>query len=63
MIDWNRHSYAAIKSKWGNFLRMRTIKSNGKWHITCLERESLIENLMKRLDEEMTKNFKESIGK
>lgn len=68
MLNWKRYSYAEVKKKWETFIRMRTKKTEGKpkaekWHITCLERESLIENLMSRLDEEMINNFKESIGK
>lgn len=68
MIAWNRYSYRDIKERWETFKAMRKKHHGGhsdteKWHITCLERESLIDNLMKRLDDEMTRNFEESIGK
>lgn len=68
MIRWKRYSYKEIKKKWDTFQNMRQKNHGGhsdteKWHITCLERESLIDNLISRLDEEMTRNFEESIGK
>jgi hypothetical protein len=55
MIKWNRFSLNQIKKKWEdfNFTRSypyKSIKTKCCTHITCLEREALINNLLKRLD-------------
>lgn len=56
MINWNRCSVDQIKQKWADFNFSRNYpykcvkKAQQKNHITCLERESLINNLLKRLD-------------
>lgn len=55
MINWKRMSHDKIKHKWMSFVLARKknpsgIKSDHPDHITCLERESLIEHLIWRLD-------------
>jgi hypothetical protein len=55
MINWNRMSHDKIKHKWTSFIMARKKHPNGMKndhpeHISCLERESLIDNLMSRLD-------------
>ena len=54
MINWKRFSCDQIRHKWRMFKQMRikkhdTLKSTDKEHITSLERESLIEDLLTRL--------------
>ncbi len=54
MIRWNRFTCDQIRNKWRIFKQMRikkhdTLKSTDKAQITCLERETLIDNLLTRL--------------
>ncbi len=55
MINWKRCSHEKIKNKWNAFILARRknpngMKSENKSHITCLEREALIDQLIWRLD-------------
>ncbi len=56
MINWKGKSFDQIKLKWENFTYCRrypskcTRKTIDKAHITCLERESLINDLLDRLE-------------
>jgi len=56
MINWNRYSLDQIRQKWEDFIFARnypykiTKKSLEKKYITCLERETLIEHLLNRLE-------------
>ena len=71
MINWNRYSLDQIEKKWDHFQIIRKKKhdmlnSNDKEHITCLERENLIANLLFRLNQansciDSFKSFKEII--
>jgi hypothetical protein len=73
MINWNRLTFDQISQKWDLFIKTRKRFTNGtpkkdKTHITCLERESLIRNLISRLERaelniDDLKKFKEEIGK
>ena len=56
MINWHRYSLDQIKQKWDDFIFVRTYpykstkKSIQSKHITSLDRETLIEHLLQRLD-------------
>ena len=55
MINWKRMSHDKLKHKWTSFILARKkspngIKSDHQDHITSLERESLISQLIWRLD-------------
>jgi len=55
MTNWNEYSYTRLKHRWESFILARkqmTPRSvdKSKMHITCLDRESLIDNLISRLD-------------
>ena len=56
MINWNRFSVDQIRDKWDLFIDTRKKYNSGipkkheKCHITCLEREALINQLLWRLD-------------
>ena len=54
MIRWNRFTCDQIRHKWREFKSARIklhdgLKSTDKKQITCLERETLIDNLLTRL--------------
>ena len=72
MINWKRYSFNQIKSKWNSFIKMRqryyegVPKKHSNTHISCLEREALIQDLLFRLEQadaciESSKIFNETL--